>query len=77
MPTKRPDDRSRHCLTLVARVQPDGEYSPPVRTSWGCSACPPPIRAVGRRTIGCLRERTWNLAPPGSLLWVIGEGAGS
>ena len=71
------DDRSRHCLTLTASSQPDGECGRVVRLSRRRSTNLPPTRATRRRARGRPRDRTRNLAPSISVLRVIAEGGGS
>jgi len=70
------DDSSRHCLTLTARTQPNGECGHVVRMSRRRSTHLSPIRAIRHRASGQPRDRTRNLAPSIFLLRVIAEGAG-
>ena len=69
-------DHSRHCLTLTANAQPNGERGRVLRMSRRRTNLPP-IRAIRHRVRGRLLDRMRNLASSISLLRVIGEGAGS
>ena len=71
------DDRSRHCLTLTASAEPNGECGRVVRISRRSQHKPfaHPREPSPRKRAA--RDRTRNLAPSISLLRVIAEGAGS
>jgi hypothetical protein len=71
------DHRSRHCLTLTASAQANGECGRVVRISRRCSTNPSPIRAIPHRARRRPHGGTQNLIPSVSLLRVIAEGAGS